>query len=523
VQGRGCAIVNDDGDEGCTGNRMVRWAWAPSLPEIVPMFTYQSCRCVEMTALLMGVLRPTPVPTGEGLALVAHALRVLTIRIRRAYPALAPQSYEEVIASYDGPKRAAYARAAASLAEFPVRKRDAFVKAFVKADKRLLTKPGKPRMIQHRDRRYALELQCYIRPFSKAAQHMLGASLASPKLRFSIDGMNRYEQCNLIREKFEAISDCCILALDCVAFDESVAPEALKLEAGVYLACFAQDPKLRRLLRWQQRNRGRTAHGIGYRTYGRRMSGDANTSCGNWLLSFANVYSFARVAKLTRWDCIVCGDDVLIFCKRAEMPRLQEVIPEVAQSIGHRISVVADVVDDWRRVTSGKSRPIPAARGWLLVRSPVLEMSAAFMSHRLFQQPKTAKRAARTLAQGLLASNQGVPVIQALAMGVLKTVGDVPLWMEVFDAYEKRQLELGDYASVRWQDATAVAPTAEARQYYAEHFGINVDRQLELEERFANGVEIGVDYETLMPYWVAGQSACYLVDYPSREWPVGLR
>jgi len=498
---------------GCTGNRMVQYAWAPSLPEIEPMFTYQSCQCVEMSALVMGCLRPTPTPTREGKRCVSRALRFLTRRVRVLHPSLSPQTYEQVVAGYDGPKRRLYQRAADSLSEYPVGRRDAFIKAFVKADKRRLVKPGRPRMIQHRDPRYALELQRYIRPFTKAAQHMLRASPRSPRLRFSIDGMNRREQCALIRAKFEAIPDCGILALDCVAFDESVAREMLKLEASVYLSCFRGDPTLRWLLKQQLANGGRTRHGIRYQSVGRRMSGDANTSCGNWLLSYANVYSFAAAARLRVWDCIVCGDDVLMFVTRAEVAALQAVIPGVAISIGHRITAVADVVYDWREVTSGKARPVPGAHGWTLVRSPVLELSTAFMSHKLFREPNSARRAARTLAQGLLAANQGIPVVQALAVGVLMTTEGEQWWDDVFDPYERRQLELGA-AKGDWHTALPVTPTHEARQWYTSHFGVSVDRQLELEERFARGVETGMFFDTAQPFWVAGSRAAYLVDMP---------
>jgi len=89
---------------------------------------------------------------------------------------------------------------------------------------------------------------------------------------------------------------------DCVNWDGTQVTPALKFENKVY-ARFLPPRKTMRSLRQQEITRGRTAHGIKYRTPARRKSGDGQTSCGNTLQNCADHLYALSVAYQEKHGC----------------------------------------------------------------------------------------------------------------------------------------------------------------------------------------------------------------------------
>jgi len=243
------------------------------------------------------------------------------------------QGYKATAALYSGRKFTTYDKAADSLNINPIRKDDANVKAFGKAEKLVCTDAtieistghvvdkGKldpcMRIISPRDPRFILSLATFLKPIEHRIYAAMGHVIGGRDGRVIAKGRNAVEQASDIMEKFRKFKDCRVAMLDIERFDQHVSVQALTYEHGFYTSCFvgAALRELKTLLRWQLKNKLKFVVKDGIVTLtvdGARMSGDINTGMGNCIIVCALMYAFCCEYDI-EMDLYNNGDDCLVF------------------------------------------------------------------------------------------------------------------------------------------------------------------------------------------------------------------
>lgn len=468
----------------CEGKRNYWEVLVPRCEGVFPVAIHQDCVHNEYTGLVTRHLAPVRQPRGESITALRHELRWLSRRVRAYLGTLVPVPHAKLVANYRGAKRRVYQRAMESLVYDGLStKFDARVKSFVKGERRSYDKLTRPRIIQHRSPRYALELQSYI----KAVEN--GLMLLEPERNVGVPGTRLFarrvdlgELAELIRLKFTQLGgDVVSVAFDAVAWDGHVSVEMLRAEHSFYEQLFPGDSRLQTLLSWQLTNHCVSRHGLRYTCPGTRMSGDANTSVGNSLLAYACVRMVARAARLTRWDCLVNGDDVVVFLQRSELPRFTANVTDVLAGVGQDV-IVGPPCDHWTEVVMGRAKPILGVRGYFMGRDPFQIMSTAFVSHKHYHEPIGGLRAIKTIALGLLVLYEGVPVIQAYARSIVDKLANYKTMEGVLDDETARMVDRA--RSGRDWDQCGTSPISlDSRLAYYAAFGLSADHQRYLERQ----------------------------------------
>jgi hypothetical protein len=180
--------------------------------------------------------RPHRPAYGEFVVKCGNARRALLSHCRHVSP-ITPDKFVE---AYTGAKRRNYERAKASLEYAPLQEKDAYISAFVKAEKLNLTsKPDPdPRLIQPRSTRYNLRFGCYI----KACEHVIYGAIdeiwGGPTV---MKGLNANKRGAAIADAWRKYKNPVAVGLDAHRFDQHVSKAALMFEHSIYYALFGHD------------------------------------------------------------------------------------------------------------------------------------------------------------------------------------------------------------------------------------------------------------------------------------------
>lgn len=275
---------------------------------------------------------------------------------------------QQFVDSYNGPRRDSYARAAATLDSSPLTIRDSYLSTFVKAEKINCTlKPDPaPRVIQPRGQRYNIEVGRYLKPLEPLLMKAIDKLWGSPT---AIKGYTVERVGSILHDKSLKFSEPVFVGLDASRFDQHCSVDALRWEHSVYNSIF-RDPYLAELLEWQLLNRGTAFTGDGkvkYRVGGCRMSGDMNTSMGNYLIMSSLCYAYCRDVKV-RAELMNCGDDCVLILERRDLGRLSS-LPEWFTRMGYTMKVEKPVYN-MEEVEFCQMHPVYCSRGWVMVRRP---------------------------------------------------------------------------------------------------------------------------------------------------------
>lgn len=269
-----------------------------------------------------GNLVPTPRPVDGAFSNRLERFRSL---LCRTLPKATPIERDQFPLLYVGRRRTVYEAAVLSLSTQAVSRRDAMIKAFVKAEKVLgaLFKDPAPRLIQPRDPRYNVELGVFLKTLEKKVYAAIARVFGEVTV---LKGYNAFQTGAIIANKWSKFRRPVGVGLDASRFDQHVSLEALRWEHGIYLSCFKGGDRhvLNRLLQWQCMNRGRAYVPDGiikYRTEGCRMSGDMNTAMGNCLLMCAMVHAYLESCGVMASLCNN-GDDCLLICEQDDLDQL---------------------------------------------------------------------------------------------------------------------------------------------------------------------------------------------------------
>lgn len=476
----------------CQGRRILT-RFLPDCGNTFIPFVYSNCVCNEYVAIKGRVLGVVQEGTRAGMEALKRQLRA----IARTFPKTKEMSRERFIEHFKGKRKTRYLNALKSLNQNPVRRSDAFVSAFIKAEKTDSSskKWPDPRVIQARSARYNIELGRFLRPIEHHVYR-----LKHNGLQVMGKGLSPPARAELLVQKWNRFNKPICMAIDASRFDQHVCLEALKLEHWFYTLSNS-DKTFAELLSWQQFNKGYTNNGVRYSVKGRRMSGDMNTAVGNCLLMYAMCLAGAEQAGITKFELLVDGDDTLIIVEQTDADRFQPFL-DTFESFGHKIKMEGK----WKQLEGVQwcqSKFMYIGGKPSFVRSHRKVISTLTAGVRCWGDPSVQKDMMFTVGQALMIDNVGVPILgkygKILTKWSNKRVKD---WASIdegwfWDIKERHGLDfIAEYQN----------PLPESRLSFQVATGVSVAEQLFIEEQLESwqpvfGEAQLVDVEVL-PGWL---------------------
>lgn len=439
----------------------------PNFDVVRDVYVHNNCRCNEIIALRNRVLFDCPRPTNVALR-ECHAI---ARRIADWIPSF-PLASGEWVEAYTGRKRRKYEEAGADLAVNPIRKSDAYVSAFIKAEKIFELKD--PRLIQARSARYNYELANYLKPIEHTLYNIKGTKQLRhllPAGRLIAKGCNMQRRALMIKKKMQRFTDPVVVSLDASRFDAHVT-DMLRVEHHIYQR-YWKDPHLQKLLNWQYHNRGRTSTGVRYRLRGSRMSGDMNTALGNCLISIIVLANIMRRlgVKPSHWDMLCDGDDVLLFANKGTV----DLGALVQHYLEHGfVMKTENITSTYHKVLFCQGHPIDTPLGPRMVALPERVLSRSLVGVRHWAEAAYVPKYLALIGYCELALNMGVPILQEFACLVLNWGSVLPKRLQptgrlVKAMREEREhpilpLPITDEARHSFWEATGIDPV-EQRSY----------------------------------------------------------
>jgi hypothetical protein len=387
---------------------------------------------------------------------------------------------QQFVESRPSRKRKVYERALEVYERRGLLVKDAGVATFVKAEKLDFSKKPDPapRVIQPRTPVYNIAVGRFVTPLEPVLFNTIDKLFGRHKTVFK--GMNSAEQAAELRAKWESVVDPVALIFDLRRMDQHVGEEALKFEHRVY-DLFYRSKEFRRLLRMQLTNKGRgvTYNGIiKYIVYGRRMSGDMNTSLGNVVQACAIVFS--AMEGWGHFELCNNGDDCVLIVTRKYVEVLTKLVIRAFQELGYPM-VMEDPVEVFEHIEFCQTRPVFDGTRWTMQRDPrvCLDKDACTI------------KPVRTKADWDLLRN-------SIANSGMALAGNMPVFCEFYEALRRGAGSRVDRDTVKSglerlaERMNAVGPVSDdARVSFFKAFNISPDEQIALEQH----------YRELKPVW----------------------
>lgn len=454
-------------------------AWKPNVDGVWAPNIHAVCSCNERAALLLRSLGPTPSATKAGRASMGAAFGWLRSVVKSL--GCVSRSHLDIARSYEGKLRARYLRAEESLRlDGGVVKSDTRLKAFLKAEKfNGMSKFAKPRMIFPRSYRYNLDLATRLKPLEHALWPKLRAkgSWGVPRTRVVAKGLGPDARASLIREKLNGFGgEGICFEVDASAFEAHQESWQLVEEHRIYQSAYPGDAGLQSLLTAQLRNRGITPLGYKFSREGGRASGDLNTGMGNSLLMLAIVETVLAGYQLTKRDCLVDGDNALVFLLASEAQPVVETFAQRALVCSGHEMVLERPVSVLEHVRFGQSAPVCINGRWRMVRDWRKVLSHGCSNHAHLREPNFVRPFLRGVALCELSLARGLPIIQRWCEAVL---GDTAGSRVPDPSFYRDYLEMGASLSGPLHGERVEAST---RESFARAFGLSVMDQLIVED-----------------------------------------
>lgn len=385
-------------------------------------------------------------------------------------------SRQEFVDCYHGRKRTIYQAAADSLTVEQLTRSDAFIRAFVKADKTSIT--AVPRIISPRSARYNVEVGKFLKPLEGPLCRAIGEvwGQISGNTKTVAKGLNSQQLGQLIYDKWCGFDDPVVIGLDAKRFDQHVAGEALEWEHSVYNRHF-RNRKLEERLSWQLDNHVTALASDGrvrYVKHGSRMSGDMNTSSGNCLLMCAMVYAYV-VSIGVKADLVNNGDDCLVFIERKHLQLFSGGLHTYFLEMGFDI-VAEEPCYEMEHIEFCQCKPIRTGPAeWLMVRNPVKALTKDSLCNHEANGTDVVGRWCKAVSDAGTALSGGIPVFDSFyrMYGRNNTAkGQVTL------------PECGLTIMARGMNRRGMSVTQMARYSFYIAYGITPDEQVEIERCF---------------------------------------
>lgn len=273
-----------------------------------------------------------------------------------------------VVEAYVGSKRRVYEAAYASLQKSPIEEKDARLTSFCKFEKQDLEKA--PRVINPRSPRYNLTLGKYLKFLEKKVYRGINKAFGRHTAHTVIKGLNVVDAGEVMRSKWSRFKHPVAVGLDATKFDMHTTIHALRYEHSVYRQIFPYSTELRKLLRWQERNKGVAYCDDGtveFRMEGTRSSGDLNTSLGNCIIMCGLIYAYACRCGVNI-ELANNGDDCVVILEQECLERFMTGLVGWFETYGYRMAVEAPVFE-LEKVEFCQSRVVMRDGDALMVRN----------------------------------------------------------------------------------------------------------------------------------------------------------
>jgi len=237
------------------------------------------------------------------------------------------------------------------------------------------------------------------------------------------------------------------------------------------------------------------------------MSGDMNTAAGNCLLMVLMVVAFARHVKLLKYDCLDDGDDLVLIIEHEDLQLIESTMAGVFLSFG-MVLKLENIAFSLARVVFCQCKLVEFAPGrWKFIRDYVAVVSKALTGIRQWNDVTHRRRVIRCIGQCELVLNLGVPILQEFALCLLRNTEGVKFDLSHAPGFLAiRTLRDVKAMGKSLDDITAVPVLPSSRESFADAFGVDVDKQLQLERFFScwqldlsgSAIDVGceVDVET---------------------------
>lgn len=330
---------------------------------------------------------------------------------------------------------------------------------FIKLDKMpmetIKTKP--PRAIQYRAPEFNLKFSRFIKAFEHYYYENLTYGTSS---RVVAKGLNQVERAQLLIQKAERFVKPIYLLLDHSAFDASIGTHWLKQTHRKYLKSMPYK-KLHKLLKAQLVNHGYTKFGHKYMVKGTRMSGEADTGCGNVVVNLDAIYYVMLQSLIKNFEILVDGDDSIVIIEEEDLKLLRM---EIFERLGFKTKL--EVAYSLETAEFCQSR-IVFTNPPKFVRNPCRAVSHATCTPHTYSRDKYDEwmNAVGTCEVSL---NSGVPVLQTFGQSLI--TGENMFWTQ--ELRERMSLE-----TVRGAEPI----TDQVRLSFYRAWGISPELQRELE------------------------------------------
>lgn len=359
-----------------------------------------------------GIAVPRP---KEGV--VKKVLGPAMTRLRRLLRKRSPISTQQFVDCYKGKRHTIYSQAGEKFARDGVKRGDAILSTFVKAEKINFTAKGDPapRVIQPRTPVYNVAVGRFLKPLEHDLYRALDKLCGGVTV---MKGRNANDTGEEMYKMWSEFDDPVGVGADASRFDQSVSPEMLQWEHSLYLYLYNNDPELAKWLSWQIDNRGyaRTPDGVvHYRVKGSRMSGDMNTGSGNVLIMCSVVWSFFQAYKVSgkriKWRLANNGDDCVIVVERRHQAGVSAEFPGYCATLGFKMEMETPV-DTLEEVEFCQTHPVCVDGAWRMVRNLESTLAKDLVSTKPITNERSWNYFRGAIGDCGEALNVGVPVYQ---------------------------------------------------------------------------------------------------------------
>lgn len=373
-------------------------------------------------------------------------------------------TFDEVLEGKVGPLRKRYAKALDNVQKGKVI--DTRISSFIKIEKftqdKLYEKP--PRLIQHRSYEYLALLTKFLKPIDNYIKNskviFLGQEIGSIIGRGKDMTTLATQVYNLSKEYLEPVFIC----LDHTSWDAHVTSNLLKLEHKFYNK-LAKNRWLRALLKKQLNNYGRTMNGVVYKTKGRRMSGEYNTSLGNTLINYWIIKSVCILCGISNSSIVCNGDDSILILERKDYKSFDLNLFKFF----NQETKLEKVTSIFEEVEFCQCQPVLAKGIYRFVRKPERVISRSTCMTEDFS--KCVKRYFMSIGLCELALNRGIPILQAFSLRLIQLAdGNRPL-----DSVR-------DFKAKFEPDLQILPIDFKTRESFSRAFGYTIEQQLYLEK-----------------------------------------
>ena len=432
---------------------------------------------LERVFFRKGIAVPRP-EKGDVRRVMGPALR----RLKRMLRKRSPISAQQFVDSYKGKRHTIYQQAAERMNRDGVRRADAYLSAFVKAEKINFTAKvdPAPRMIQPRSPVYNVAVGRYLKPLEHDLYRALDKLCGGATV---MKGRNANDAGEEMYKLWSEFDDPVGVGADASRFDQSVSPAMLEWEHSLYLHLYNNDPELALWLSWQIENRGyaRTPDGlVHYRVRGSRMSGDMNTSSGNVLIMCCVVWSFFQThlvnGKRIKWRLANNGDDCVIVVERKHTIGVAGAFPAFCGLLGFKMEM-EQPVDTLEEVEFCQAHPVCVDGKWRMVRNLESTLAKDLVSTKSITNETSWNYFRAAIGDCGEALCTGVPVYQEFYQYLKRGAGER---RAKFDGEVTGMMYLG-----RGMQAGLSPVSDSTRVSFFRAFGVEPGRQRLLEEMYA--------------------------------------